>query len=62
MTCIDTIICYRTNFFYGPHIVYGANGNVTDTPGKDAYDVFHKYTIEWYCIYMIQLKDMILTL
>lgn len=47
---------YRTNFFYGPHIVYGANGKETDTPGRDAYNAFHKYTIEWYGILTIQLK------
>ncbi|KAI8973517.1 concanavalin A-like lectin/glucanase domain-containing protein [Mycotypha africana] len=36
-----------TNYFYGPHIVYGENGKVTDAPDGNAYDRFYDYTIEW---------------
>jgi len=37
----------RSNYFYGPHIVYGENGEVIDAPRGNVYDQFYKYTIEW---------------
>ncbi|GAN05260.1 glycoside hydrolase family 16 protein [Mucor ambiguus] len=36
-----------SNYFYGPHIVYGENGDVIDAPKGNVYDQFYKYSIEW---------------
>ncbi|OBZ88982.1 putative glycosidase crf1 [Choanephora cucurbitarum] len=36
-----------SNYFYGPNIVYGVNGQTTDCAEGNAYDDFHRYTIEW---------------
>lgn len=42
-----TNICYSSNYFYGPHIVYGVNGDVIDAPQGNVYDQFYTYSIEW---------------
>ncbi|KAG2199185.1 hypothetical protein INT46_011632 [Mucor plumbeus] len=36
-----------SNYFYGPHIVYGENGEVIDAPQGNVYDQFYTYSIEW---------------
>ncbi|KAI8646148.1 concanavalin A-like lectin/glucanase domain-containing protein [Parasitella parasitica] len=36
-----------SNYFYGPHIVYGENGKVINAPQGNAYDQFYTYSIEW---------------
>lgn len=37
----------RSNYFYGPNIVYGEHGDVIDAPQGNVYDQFYKYSIDW---------------
>lgn len=39
---------YSSNYFYGPHIVYGKNGKTISAPEQKVYEQFYTYKIEWY--------------